>query len=300
MKTILVPLDGSSLARQVLPLATKLAGVFSSELVLLNVTAPHGGHRDDERRQQIDSQATAQLNDDIADYMPMLKEHGASVRPLLVEGSVAEGIVNTAEVVNADLIAMTTHGYTGMRRWALGSITDKVVQTTKTPLLVVRGKDSVLDKDVDLKCVMVTLDSSDLARQALPIATEIAAKTGAELLLLSVIPPRITDVMRDLTDTRWTSEEMASAKSELMAEVEPYAETLSKGNVKVTPLVVEGFVADTISVMAKQHNVDLLVMSTHGYSAALRWALGSIANKVLQSSDVPLLLVRAQDGSADA
>lgn len=298
METILVPLDGSPLAREALPMATTLAGLFNTQLVLLNVTPPLGNNPDADRQRQRDAKAQAQLSADIEPYMPFLKQHQVEVRPLLTDGSVAEGIVTTAQRLEADVIVMTTHGYTGLKRWALGSITDKVAQTMHTPLLVVRGTETPDTEQVTLKRILITLDGSDLARQSLPLATSIAAKAGAELVLLRVIASHLSDAMRDLSEPRLNSAELADMKSTLMHEVEPYAELLQANNVTVTPVVVEGSVAETISIVARQHEVDLIVMSTHGYNAAFRWALGSIANKVLQASDIPLLLRRPRPAAA--
>jgi hypothetical protein len=94
------------------------------------------------------------------------------VQPL---GDAPELIANTAERIGANLIAMATHGYSGLRRWALGSVTDRVLHVTNTPMLIVRGAEKKAGEP-KLKRILLTLNGSLLARQATPLATEIATR----------------------------------------------------------------------------------------------------------------------------
>jgi nucleotide-binding universal stress UspA family protein len=87
------------------------------------------------------------------------------------------------------MIAMATHGYSGLKRWALGSVTDKVVHATSTPVFIARG--AAPERAPALKRILVPLDSSALARQALPLATQLARSARAELLLLQAVAPTI-------------------------------------------------------------------------------------------------------------
>ncbi len=204
-------------------------------------------------------------------------------------GAPAERIVEVAQQIDAHLIVLATHGYTGFKRWTLGSVADRVVQGTRTPVFVVPGYNPRPSGELRLRRIMLTLDGSALAKQALPLATEIATHAQAELLLFQVVsplasiysglvlPPDIQDAMHDTA----TDELRAAAAALRLAEI------------KVATAVALGDPADQIVAAALQNRVDLVVMATHGYSGIKRWALGSVADKVLHATPAPLLLVRA-------
>jgi nucleotide-binding universal stress UspA family protein len=212
--------------------------------------------------------------------------------------SAAEGIVRTAEEREATLIAMVTHGYSGLRRWALGSVTDKVVSATSTPVFVLRGSDMpVATEPPAFKRILVPLDGSDFARQALSTAAELATHMRADMHLLHALPsleeypalvrasvtgPQFADAMQK--SHTWAREHLAQA-----------ARDIQHAEVKVTTQVVKGYPAEVIIQTAAQQQSNLIVMATHGYSGLKRWALGSIADKVLHATSTPLVLVRASE-----
>jgi nucleotide-binding universal stress UspA family protein len=148
---ILVPLDGSDVAEAILPdiekIATRMAPNTQVEITLLQVISnlTYNVLTDDDRAQipynendlqQIKGMAKSYL-DKIADKM---SNKGINVKTVVTAGHAAEEVIKVAENTNADLIAMSTHGRSGLRRWALGSIADKVVHESNIPVLLVRAK----------------------------------------------------------------------------------------------------------------------------------------------------------------
>jgi nucleotide-binding universal stress UspA family protein len=148
---ILVPLDGSETAECVLPnvvdLAVRMAPTTDVEITLVQVISllTFNVITDDERAQipyskddlnQLESKAQAYL-DRIA---AQLREKKVKVKTMVVTGHAAEGIIKAAEDTNADVIALATHGLSGIKRWALGSIADKVLHESQIPVLTVRAK----------------------------------------------------------------------------------------------------------------------------------------------------------------
>src|SRR5262245_48632292 len=156
MNTILVPLDGSALAERVLPYVRRLAPTLSARVCLLQV--PKGIESDTmlseallsaygvvepldalrERQQQAWETMRQQAESYLATQAVSLREAGLDVDTEVLFGLPDQVIPEVARAREMTLIAMATHGYGGLRRWTLGSVTDRVVHTATTPVFVVR------------------------------------------------------------------------------------------------------------------------------------------------------------------
>jgi nucleotide-binding universal stress UspA family protein len=310
MKTILVPLDGSALAEQVLPSVRMLAPILGAKVKLLQVVLemdPYYLAMDFELSGPFASQRGQRLNPwDVLRQSAenYLERHAAQLRAVGVEtafevriGAPAEIIGEVAEREQATLIAMATHGYSGIKRWALGSVADKVVHASNIPVLVVRGMEQPPTGEPSLKRILVPLDGSALARQALPQAVGLAASIHAELILLTVHAPPLGEALEEVSSYPRSDKLLAALRDRVLGELSGLADELHQQQVPVTPVAAEGFPAEAIIDEATRRQVDLIVMATHGYSGLKRWALGSVADKVLHAAMTPLLLVRAQDNA---
>jgi nucleotide-binding universal stress UspA family protein len=316
MNTLLVPLDGSALAEQSLPSVRTLAGLLGARVCLLRVITEtpdadllaesigsvYGMHEpltiQRERQQHTFDILRQNAERYLASHAELLQADGLDVAVDVRFGPAADVIVEAALGQPVMMIVMATHGYSGLKRWALGSVTDKVIHATATPVFIVRAE--VQPRERTLKRIMVPLDGSALARQALPLATALATASGAELLLMHAIAatieaypgfpsrgrpvPQLAEVLAALRD---------HATSELCAQ----ADALRVRDIAVKTVVVNGHAAEVLVDEAARRGVDLIVMATHGYSGLKRWALGSVADKVLHATTTPLLLVRAQPES---
>jgi nucleotide-binding universal stress UspA family protein len=312
MHTILVPLDGSALAEQVLPYVRSVALTQAARVHLFRVVvdtadastivdavaATYGTRESLELQQARLRQAREALYQQADDYLEARATHlqgaGLEVTWETGVGKPAEGIIEAATTQHATLIAMASHGYSGLQRWALGSVADKVIHATATPVLIVRGAHSQAG-DVAIKRILVPLDGSTLARQALPFATNLARSAQAELLLLEAVAPTL-EVRPGVRPLGRTIPQLAGMTGELAAqaqqELDALAGELRREQLAVRPLVVPGYAAEAIVDGAVHYGVDLIVMATHGYSGLRRWALGSVADKVLYTTTIPLVLVR--------
>ena len=148
---------------------------------------------------------------------------------------------------------------------------------------------------IPYKKILVTLDGSALAETALPHAQALAQQSGAELILLRVVP-HITDelVAVDTLPLEFTHLEVQQQKliDEAPLALQGVTQALAAQNLNVQPVVVVGHTADKIVDYAIAHSVDLIVMSTHGRTGIQRWLLGSVAGKVSTVAPCPVLLVR--------
>lgn len=141
--------------------------------------------------------------------------------------------------------------------------------------------------------IMVTLDGSSLAAQALPHALALVEMHGAELILFRVVPEAhfLTGYIQEgALDHERRQEHWLDDATQALNEI---TEDLKLHQHKVTPVVEVGPPAETIVDYASKHDVSLIVMSTHGRSGVARWVYGSVADKVLRAAPCPVLLVRA-------
>ncbi|KPV51722.1 hypothetical protein SE17_19590, partial [Kouleothrix aurantiaca] len=165
---------------------------------------------------------------------------------------------------------------------------------TETPMLLVRGNERMLSPERAIRRILVPLDGSVCARQALPLAVDLAAQAKAELTLLSVVTPPYLQTPEVMGAYLQYDEALEVVRGRLGDELGGYKQVLAEHGVTVTPMAVSGLPGEAIVDEAIDLCADLVVMATHGASGLRRWALGSVADKVLHSITVPLLLVRAK------
>jgi nucleotide-binding universal stress UspA family protein len=140
-KRVLVPLDGSELAEEALPHAVAQARRFQAELILLRVVEPFAQGRGislagmEQIRQQTHAWAHEYLEPIAAD----IQQEGISVRKVTIDARPHTGIAEFAETNDVDLIVMSTRGQSGLSRWLMGSVADRVVTGAAVPVLLVRA-----------------------------------------------------------------------------------------------------------------------------------------------------------------
>ncbi|MEP7189641.1 MAG: universal stress protein [Roseiflexaceae bacterium] len=314
MRTILVPLDGSALAEQVLPYVRTLAPLLGVRVQLLNVIV-EGQHESmiaegiaaaygaidplatqHEREQRALITLTQHAESYLSSHAALLRNQGIDTEIDVRCGPAAEAIVEAAEGLDIAMIAMATHGYSGLKRWALGSVTDRVAHSTTKPVFVVRGTRSASTEPITFKRVMVPLDGSPLAAQALPLAADLAERASAKVLLMQAIETSIEGTPAIALLGRpgpMPSEVLQRLRALAGQQLDAQATLLRDRGLPVTTHVVTGHAAEAIIDETARQSVDLLVISTHGYSGLKRWALGSVTDKVLHAAGTPLLLVHA-------
>lgn len=297
---IVVPLDGSPLAAQILAHMSFLGPADEKTLELVNVivpahyavTAPQLGMPN--VIQYMLAGAQSYLNQE----RDALRAQGYTVTPHVVEGDAALSIVKVAQKAGAGLIAMTTHGRAGLARLALGSVTERVIHTATVPLLLVRPDVAPITQ---LRHVLVPLDGSQLAEDALDHAVMLAKMSGAAILLVQVTH-ELDEGNRRILFPR--EEEADEAMSQWLQDADTYLQsvkhTLLEQDIAVETLVKAGDPGAEICQIVADRAIDLVVMSTHGRTGVRRWMYGSVANKVLRSLTHPLLLIPSRAVEEDA
>ncbi len=280
IERILVPLDGSELAETVLPYTEYVAARSGAEMRLLTVVGT-----DAER-----TEASAYL----APLCDHLRSRAVEASVATAPGDAAETILAEADNWNVDLIAMSTHGRSGVLRWVFGSVADKVLHATTRPLLLVRARPPG-ERPVEVKIdrILVPLDGSELSLSILPYVEDMARALGASLVLINTLipldiypaaemsPVQVGSVLDDL---------MAQARS-FLAEV---AKEVEARGVKARSVVTVGFPVDEVIRVAQEVGAGLLAVATHGRSGVNRWIMGSVADGIVRRSTLPCLMVRPE------
>jgi len=310
---ILVPLDGSTLSEAILPEAVALAHATENALILLQVLEPvyepiFGalGVPESAQEEQLARMRDAQLTS-IHNYLTniakQLQAEGLEIHPKVIEGNhPAAQIVSYAEHDTLPLlIAMTTHGRSGVLHWLFGSVAAEVVQVTPTPLLLLRpdengGTFSTRNpKAAPYQTVVVPLDVSAFAEQALDQAHVLASAMNATLHLVSIVPPPFDIPFLRKNETVSLMKALLQTETERRTGyLEQRAEPLRKQGLVVQTYVATGHPAEEILHHSTQHQHTLIVMTTHGRGGLQRLFLGSVAMKVVQRAHVPVLLVRGR------
>jgi nucleotide-binding universal stress UspA family protein len=304
-KRMLVPLDGSELAEVVFTYAKELAGRLDLDLTLLHVCVP--GERELASMHRVYVERAAEIigrQSEEVQRQTGIESGGRvlEVRAELAEGHPAEEILRYADENDIDLILIASHGRSGVRRWAMGSVADKVLRSSKIPVWLAQARipqETVYDKWPS-RTLLVPLDGSELAESVLPHVEALARQRGAELVEVVLIrvceTPFITADYPEASMPLTWEEHVGHIKSSFKLGCEQYlqgvAKRLSDAGLKVRSEVLMGDVANEIVAYATKNPFNLIAMSTHGRSGVSRWAYGSVANKVLHGVSSPIFLVR--------
>ncbi|MCC7366951.1 MAG: universal stress protein [Chloroflexi bacterium] len=287
--TILVPLDGSDLARHALPYATTLAKATHARLVLLHAyVARESGAQPDPELDVI-----MELSDLASD----LRAQGINASTWLVYEAAGTAIVQAVSDLRVDLVVMSTHGRGGLSRLLHGSVAEAVLRHVTIPVLLVsRLSEPRWHTDTPLT-VIAPQDGSAFAAGALGLTQELARALGAEIVLLRALEPG--DEASGPLSLPWRRGQ-PSLPDLIRAPLEADATRLREAGCQVRVQVDVGEPADAIVRLANALPAALVVMTTHGRGTLSRLMLESVTMDVLQHVQAPLLLVRpAMPASTD-
>jgi nucleotide-binding universal stress UspA family protein len=278
---VLVPLDGSALAERALPFAATLSRTRGGRLLLLRVLTPRPP-----RGEQLVLEPTAHAElDAVADR---LRGHGLEVEvevSTTLFGDVANMIVAAARHHTAELIVMSTHGRGGLGRWVYSSVAEQVMRLAPVPILLVPANCERTWPVQRSPHILLALDGSDLAARAIDPTGTLAHALEAHVTLLQVLPPL------NAAASSFVYENQAAVEAAAARSLADAADTLRQAGVRVSVRIEFGRPAACIAEVAREDDVDAIVMATHGRSGLSRVVLGSVATETLQRAGLPVLLV---------
>ena len=310
LRQILVPLDGSVLAEMALPNAVTMARTTASSLILLQVV-PSAWHS-----RSIVTQSQKEAADAVQAYLlgieRQLRTEGIEVTSRVREGEPAKVIVSeAAQDPSITAIVMSTHGRSGLGRLFFGSVSEKILHASPLPLLLVRPEESKERPQHPYKgtysTIMVPLDGSVLAEQALEEARLLAIATEASVVLVSATPPLAVigmSIYMEATSYQLYADAWEEEAARLARYLREKADSLRTSGLQVKTQMAYGNPAAVILEAVDQVEPDLVVMSTHGggssgaFQGPQELLLGSVALKVVQEARLPVLLIPVRDSPA--
>jgi nucleotide-binding universal stress UspA family protein len=278
LERILVPLDGSELADEILrPLTATLAR--ASEVSLLSVVASQDlpkDHAPGKNPLTLARQHLAARRDELV-------ARGAQAHSRLTIGDAAAKILDFAREHMSTLIVMSTHGRSGASRIFRGSVAERVLRHSSVPVLLANPKALEGRDELKFKKILVPLDGSEMSSEVLPLVAELAKYHGSEVTLFYSVPIAVTTEPWVVTAPVMTLQEGQNVLA-------PF-ETRLPG-VTVKRLAEMGDPASNILELVEREKIDLVAMTTHGRSGASRWFFGSVAESVIRHAACPLLVKR--------
>jgi nucleotide-binding universal stress UspA family protein len=292
---MLVPLDGSKVAEQVLPYARFLAKALAIPVELLGVVDPAllADFTDLWESRPFDRLVAESMNETTIYLDASARSfENTQVKCSVRKGTPEDVIVEEAEADEKTLVVMATHGRSGIQRWLLGSVADKVLHGATNHLLLVRASEQgKTDGEAHLTTVVAPLDGSPLAEKVLPYVEDLAKKMKLKVILMRAysVPPAIS------------ADEYVTYMEEMMVQLEDEAREYlaeqvnglkGKGIENVSSVIEIGYGAEEIIRLARETPDNLVAMCTHGLSGVKRWVLGSVTERVVRHSGDPVLIIR--------
>ncbi len=282
LERVLVPLDGSAPSSAALARLRPVLRAAGGEVALLHVTertlagrpeAPLFGRADVARA------VLGPMRDSLA-------EDGIRASVHLRTGDPASEILRDAAEWGATLVAMSTHGRTGLTRVVRGSVTEAVLRRSPVPVLTLNpalAAASGPGAEGPFRRILLPLDASAASSSIVPQVSRLAAVCGAEVVLLHVL--------EDLGGFP-SGEEVDQAVGRAITRLRDDRERLERAGVRTRLRALLGRPEEAILEAVRDDEADLLAMTTHGRTGVSRLVYGSVAEAVLRRAVVPVLLRR--------
>lgn len=308
-RKMLVLLDGSELAEVVFPFAKELAARLNLDVTMLQVYGDIGRNFVPVHRAYIE-RAAENIKSQIEDVQERLgiplEEKQVEVRGELADGHYAEEILKYAENNNIDLILMASHGRSGIRRWRMGSVADKVLRAAKVPVLFIRAgaEDTTPYDEWPTRTIVVPMDGSETAESVLPHVSTLAKQRAIEAVTVNLIrvcdppiapsyySPELSGV--PLNWGEFMEQEMTRCKQTASDYLGNIAKQLDDQGIKAESTILVGKAADEIIDFACKNPFSIVVMATHGRTGLSRLVFGSVTESVLQAVSNPILLTKPE------
>ena len=295
---ILIPLDGSKTAEKVLPYARFLAGSLNLPVELLAVVdiVEMATHISADRARYLDTMIEDSVRNSEQYLKGIARTFPSGTKCTLEKGKAEQMIIEAASADKGTLVTMATHGRSGINRWLMGSVTEKVLRGATNPLLLVRAtEEAKAGGGATLKSIVVPLDGSELAEGVLPAVAELGKTLKLAVVLFRAysIPTGAYAGGEGYYAVNY-EELLTAMRDEAVDYLEKKTEAVKKlGIANVSYVAKEGFAADEIISLARKSPDNLIAMCTHGRSGVKRWVLGSVTETVVRHSADPVLVIRA-------
>lgn len=309
---ILVPLDGSDRAEQAIPIAARIARAAGGTVILVQAAPIPLDFQVEQKKpaerysEHVIEEGKARASNYLDTVSRMAELVGLKTETRVEYGDVAPSILAALEPLGVDLIVMCSHGHTGFTRWALGSIAQKITSHSQVPVLVLRDGGPAFPAQPVY--ALVALDGSPLAESVLAPVTQLLAALAPfarkTLHLVRVVDLPMTYGYGRFAVNAPFDQLREEAKREAHQYLATVAERLTESDGAVSDLTVTTSIAvnpdvsEALVQMTEQElhgggRFDLVAMATHGRGGLKRWMMGSVTERLLHATKLPMLVVRS-------
>jgi len=291
---ILVPLDGSELAEVSLPYAEELAAKLGSGITLIYMSRSEKDPSFSRRKEYLDKVIDS-TKDEMKKLLNKPEEEETKIESAVLVGHAAEEIVKYADKEDMGLIVIATHGRSGIKQWAMGSVASKIITATRRPIMLIRAKEASPDirEKGTINKLLLPMDGSKESESIVPHALEIATNFKSEVVLFQAIslayPTYTADAFAYVT---YSDQQMDAMKASALDYLDRIGSSFTEKSIEVKSDVRFGSTADEVINYADEIGADLVAMTTHGRSGIGRWLFGSTTVRVMKGGNTNLLLVR--------
>ena len=310
-ESILVPLDGSPYAESVLSYVVLFARTFNAPVTLLHIIdleqyipswrVPASGQTLHVQYEKLVAQLPAITETAAHVYLQQqsarLREQGIATSEVVRHGKPAEVLAAYGDGggERPGLLAMCTHGRSGLGRVVLGSVADRLLRTAAVPLLLVHPSDRTAEMAAEIRQIVVALDGSHFAEAVVPYVQEAALHLDIPVHLVQVLPT-LARVYLGTQIEVYPPDILEEVEGAAHAYLGRVASRLRRSGVRVETHVLQGEADSAIIRFGDERQGSLLALTTHGRSGLGRWMLGSVADKVVRSSHDPVLVIHPTQG----
>jgi nucleotide-binding universal stress UspA family protein len=293
---ILVPLDGSVLAECVLPHVKSIAPVTKARVTLIHVLEhpenrsggppvdPLGWHMQKQEAQRY-----------LEEKIELLEKEGLNASFAILEGKSAEGIIDFAHTNAVDMIALSTHGRTGLTGWNVSSVVQKVLLRSYRSILLVRAYSAESSTKVVYKRLFVASDCSTRGEYILPFAISVAQFYKSQIILGTVIEKPEVIQRLSLTEEEFNlANQLSEINQRTAAQCHKQISTqlTLKGIDNESHIQVADHSIGALHDMVEELHADLIMLVAHGETGERRWPYGSITTSLIAHGNVPLMIIQ--------
>jgi nucleotide-binding universal stress UspA family protein len=295
--TVLVPTDGSSHSVRAAEHGLYLANEFDASVHVIHVADVQGASGLFDAGGVTEQFVTGLIEEgkSAIEATKAVINDRDSVTTAVIKGEPSEAILEYADEHGANLIAMGTHGRTGLDRYIMGSVTERVVRLSDVPVLTVRATERS-QMPSGYEEILVPTDGSEPAAAAVDHGLAIAGQTGARIHAVNIVDvgdiastPHYTPPM-DVIERLESEGEAATGRIAAQAR--------DRGVDAITE-VHEGFPVRDLLEYADEKDIDLIAMGTTGRTGLGRYLLGSTTERIIRHAEVPVFAVNARETDSD-
>jgi nucleotide-binding universal stress UspA family protein len=295
---VMVPLDGSLLAECVLQHVVAIARAFDAKVILLRVL----DKKQASEKAQLFDLVNWQINKTgaklyLEKISTRLQKSGLRIETAVLEGLVAESITEYALKRGVKLIILSSHGRSGLSRWGISSVTQKIIFSAPTSVLIIRAHQPATSELLEQQYtrLMVPLDGSRRAEYVLPMVTLLARFHRSRVYIVHVVktPEMARQMPLDHEDLELSNRIVTRNREEAIRYLDQVRLQSPLEGIEVqTRLLTSDNAAAALHELADKENIDMVALSAHGYSGYNQWPYGSMVNNFILYSKVPLLIVQ--------